>query len=192
MTDNAERVRRARSGSRMMHGGFTAAIPLTAEERQQADAIVDTLIPPEEDWPDAASLGIADLLEVYIVPDDEPVSFYPHWRRAEFSELLAAVGGPLIGLSLDDRIEQLKGIEADDAAFFARVRDFVYYVYYGHSAVVKKIRETTKHGADYLGGGQPEGYSDSIETWGDRTFTTRGAFIPTDAVFRALTKKEQA
>ncbi|CAN5442606.1 hypothetical protein BH10ACT7_BH10ACT7_03630 [soil metagenome] len=192
MTDSSDRVLRARSGSRMMHGGFTRIVPFTIDERAQLDAIVDTLVPPEEGWPDSATLRIADLVEVYVVPDDEPVSFYPHWRRTEFGALLSSIGGPLEAQNLDERVGMLKNTEASDPTLFGRLRDFVYYVYYGHPNVVEQIQAKTTYGTDYHGGPQPEGYSDSIESWGDRSFTTRGVFIRTDAVLRTLASKERA
>lgn len=187
MTDNAERIRHSRSGSRMMHGGYSNATPFTADERSQLEALIDTLVPPEEEWPGATDLRIADLLEAYIVPEEEPMTLYPHWRRNEFSALLGLIGGPLVGAGLDERVALLQTLESTDPALFARIRDFVYYVYYGHPAVVELIRSKTTYGADYLGGGQPEGYISSLETWGNREFTSRGAFIPTESVLRTLT-----
>lgn len=109
------------------------------------------------------------------------------------SELLVErIGTGLLSQSLEERVSTLTRIEEAEPRLFDRLRDFVYYVYYGHPTVVSLIRTKTRFGGDYLGGGQPEGYVDSLETWGERSLTARGAFFPTDAVLRAPQAKEQA
>lgn len=179
--DPAERAAAARSGSRMMHGGFTAARPLSGADRAAFDALVDTLIPPEDGWPPSASLGIADLAAVYLVPDDHPQSFYPHFRASEFHELLGDLAPRLDG-ELDARVAGLRAFDAGDPLLFGRVRDFVYYVYYGHPAVVALIGTSTTNGGRYRGHSQPEGYA--LRGWEGRAMTRRGTFIPTADVRR--------
>lgn len=185
MADNANRIAAAQSGSRMMHGGYTDVPALGPEERAHVDAIIDTLIPPEDGWPAAAELGITDLLTTYLVPDGAPVSLYPHFTRAEFPGIAARIAEPMVGAGLNARVSRLVAVEADEPELFSRIRDFVYYVYYGHPAVVALIQRTTRFGGDYHGGPQPEGYLEGLETWGDRPLVTRGVFIPTGAVLRA-------
>ncbi|KAA9155230.1 hypothetical protein F6B41_06835 [Microbacterium lushaniae] len=190
--DNRLRERAARSGSRMMHGGFVAVAPFDDAERTAVDALIDTLIPPEEGWPSAAELGIAELVAAYLDPPGSPVSLYPHFRREEFPSL---VGGLLRGTAhagIDARVAALHEAEVRDPATFARVRDFIYYVYYGHPAVVGLIRTTTRYGADYHGGPQPEGYESSMEGWGERPPPRRGVFIPTDRVIRTSANRRSA
>jgi hypothetical protein len=188
MTDNDARIRASRSGSRMMHGGYRTATALSDVERRNVDAIVDTLIPPEDGWPGAAELGIADLIADYLVPVGAPVSLYPHFGRLEFGALVERIGGPLLDADIAERVELLRTVERDEPELFAQLRDFVYYAYYGHSAVVRLIRARTRYGGAYLGGGQPEGYLEGLETWGDRPMTTRGVFIPTESVRRIEAK----
>lgn len=185
MTANDARALAAVSGSRMMHGGYADAVSLDPTTRLVTDAIIDTIIPPEEGWPSSAELGIADLLARYLVPDDAPVALYPYFRAEEFPELAARIGGPLVGAEIEERVGALQVVETEEPELFARIRDAVYYLYYGHSAVVALIRSTTRYGADYLGGSQPTGYRGVLESWGSRTFTNRGVFIPTASVRRA-------
>lgn len=190
--DNAMRGQVSRSGSVMMHGGFVDVEPFTEQRHLSLEAIIDTLIPAEDGWPAVAELGVVDLLLTYLVPADSPVSLYPHFSRDEFSALAERIGAPLVSQSLDERVAALAAIEQAEPELFGRLRNFVYYVYYGHPAVVALIRSTTRFGADYLGGGQPEGYVASLETWGDTPLTRRGAFFSTNAVLRAPQAKEQA
>lgn len=190
--DNSLRSQVSGSGSRMMHGGFVNVTPFSENERIAVDALIDTLIPAEDEWPGAAELGVAELLLAYLVPDHSPVSLYPHFSRDEFGALMERIGAPLTHQSLEERVSSLANVQDQEPVLFARLRDFVYYVYYGHPAVVAMIRTTTRFGADYLGGSQPEGYVSSLETWGDRQLTGRGAFFPTDAVLRAPQAKEQS
>jgi hypothetical protein len=186
-----DRSSKARSGSRMMHGGWTAAMPFDDTHRRLFDAFVDTLIPPEDGWPDARTLGIADLASSYLVPDGEDLSFYPHLTLSQFAALLDAEVGDLVAASdpeqivgLDARVATVAAFEQRDPARFALVRDFVYFIYYGNGAVVRQIRDRTRYGADFHGAPQPLGYADVTEGWGDTRFTTRGVFIATDAVTR--------
>jgi hypothetical protein len=176
----------------MMHGGFVDAEPFDESHRRALEAIIDTLIPAEDGWPRAAEVGVADLIATYLVPADSPVSLYPHFSRAEFDALVERIGTELVPQQLDERVAALSRIEQAEPELFSRLRDFVYYAYYGHPEVVSLIRTTTRFGADYLGGGQPEGYVGSLETWGDRAMSARGAFFPTDAVRRAPQAKERA
>ncbi len=190
--DNSRRERVSASGSRMMHGGFVGVRPLESAEQRLVDALIDTLIPPEDGWPAAESLGISALLTSYLVPEESPVSLYPHFTRDEFPGIARLLLGEAADGGLDERVAALQTAEEADPALFARVRDFVYYVYYGHPAVVALIQSTTRYGRDYRGGSQPEGYIDSLEDWGDRPLVTRGVFIPTDRVLRAPQAKEIA
>jgi hypothetical protein len=193
MTDrNEPRVRAARSGSRMMHGGFTETAALAPATRARMDALIDTIVPPEEGWPSAVELGVADLLASYLVPADAPVSLYPHFGREEFETLLERIAEPLVGAGIEARTASLSGVETSEPELFARIRDFVYYVYYGHPAVVRQIQARTRYGADYLGGSQPRGYRGVLETWGERRMTTRGAYFRTDSILRAPQAKEHA
>lgn len=182
--DMRERVRSAVSGSKMMHGGYTDAPVLTDDQRALVDALVDTLIPPEDGWPGSVDLGVADTVAKYLVPEGDVVALYPRFRGAEFLGLLQEALGAVVDAGLDDRVAVLSRFESERPALFARVRDFVYYAYYGTHEVVVQIQTLTRFGGDYHGATQPEGYVRSLEIWGDRPTTTRGAFVPTTAVLR--------
>lgn len=190
--DNSLRARLSMSGSRMMHGGFVDPEPFSLEELAAVNAVIDTLIPAEDGWPSAAAMGIAELLVRYLVPEESPVSLYPHFTRAEFPQIARQLLGSAESGSLDERVAALTAAEQADGELFARVRDFVYYVYYGHPEVVRLIRARTRYGGLYRGGPQPEGYLEEMADWGSRDFVTRGVFIPTDRVLRAPQAKEPA
>ncbi|UKA52219.1 hypothetical protein LFT48_21930 (plasmid) [Arthrobacter sp. FW305-123] len=177
-----ERQAAARSGSRMMHGGYTNVRPLSAESRSAMNALIDTMIPPEDGWPSATDLRIADLAAVYLTPDDAELSLYPHFRLTEFFDMIAGNIGEMAELTPAERAAALGRFEQADAALFSRVRDFVYYVYYGHEDVVELIRQRTRHGKEFHGRPQPIGYDAVLENWGSRSFTTRGVFFTTDSV----------
>jgi hypothetical protein len=171
----------------MMHGGWLTAQALSTASRERFAVVVDTLIPPENGWPDAGSLRIVETAERYLVPDDEPLSLYPHWRRREFDDLLERVGTPLLGRALDSRVATLARYESTDVAEFERLRDFVYYVYYGSPTVVEEIRARTRYGAEFHGATQPAGYDVRLEGWGQRPLTRAGVFISTASVTRSRT-----
>jgi len=188
--NNEARAASVRSGSRMMHGGWRDPSTLEPAERLVFDAFVDTLIPPDDGWPDAATLGICDLALRYVVPDDQPLSFYPHLRATRFRELLNSVLAGLPGLPAEERTAVLAVLEGDQPDTFALLRDFTYYVYYGHPGVVALIRTNTRYGGDFHGAPQPIGYRDVIEPWGDTRFTREGAFFRTDDVVRMVRSRK--
>lgn len=186
MLSNSERRSAARSGSRMMHGGYTAAKPLTEAQRDTFNALVDTFIPAEDGWPPAAELSLAELATRYLVPDDVELSLYPNFRVSEFFALLDDKLPGLSHLEPRARVETVSGFEDEDPTTFRRVLDFIYYVYYGHSDVVEIIRQRTRYGKDFHGRPQPTGYDAVLENWGNRRPSAeRGTFIATSAVLRA-------
>ncbi|MFV0374275.1 hypothetical protein [Microbacterium sp.] len=186
MLSNSERSSAARSGSRMMHGGYASAKPLTRRQSDTFNALVDTFIPAEDGWPPAAQLSLAPLAAQYLVPDDGELSLYPNFRVSEFFEILDRRLPGLADLTNDQRVPLMSAFEDDDVATFRRVLDFVYYVYYGHSDVVELVRQHTRYGKDFHGRPQPIGYDAVLENWGTRRPSAdRGTFIPTNAVLRA-------
>jgi uncharacterized protein YgbK (DUF1537 family) len=187
---NETRSTRSLSDSRMMHGGWRDAAGLDEAERLHFDALVDTLIPPDDGWPDAAALGICDLALRYIVPDDEPLSFYPHLRAARLRHLLVAELPDLRELAPEERTVALAGFADAAPEVFALLRDFIYFVYYGHPAVVDLIRTRTRYGRDFHGAPQPLGYREVIETWEDTPLTRKGAFFRTDDVVRMVRSRK--
>ncbi|WP_022884700.1 four-carbon acid sugar kinase family protein [Glaciibacter superstes] len=187
----SSRDTRALSNSRMMHGGWRNQAALTESERRTFDALVDTLIPPEDGWPASTALGICDLAMRYIVPDEEELSLYPHLRAAELREILDTTLAPLLGDSAEKRTDFLASLEQRDPSLFCLLRDFVYYVYYGHESVVSLISSRSRHGADFHGAPQPLGYDSALETWGDKPLTRTGAFFRTDDVVRIRSTRKE-
>lgn len=185
------REARALSNSRMMHGGWRVATALDNDERRVFDALVDTLIPPEDGWPESAVLGICDLALRYITPDEEELSFYPHLRAEQFHELLRTNLVTLRSASPQERTEFLFALERQDPALFTLLRDFVYYIYYGHENVVSLIASATKYGADFHGAPQPLGYDRVMETWSDKPLTRTGAFFRTNDVVRIRSTRRE-
>jgi hypothetical protein len=186
MLSNSERSSAARSGSRMMHGGYASARPLTKSQSDSFNALVDTFIPAEDGWPPADELSLAELAAQYLVPDDADLSLYPNFRVSEFFALLDERVPGLADLAPAERVAAVSNFEDEDATTFRRVLDFVYYVYYGHSDVVELIRQRTRYGKDFHGRPQPIGYDAVLENWGTRRPSPdRGTFIPTNAVLRA-------
>ena len=188
---NSERADSSVSGSRMMHGGYSGARLLSVRQRDRLDALIDTLIPPEDGWPSSSTLTVADVLARYLAPDDGVVIHYPGFTFDQFGQLLERVGTPLLSKELEGRVTHLKQFELDEYATFARLRDFVYYCYYGSPDVVELIRTRSRFGSDFHGRPQPTGYDQVLETWGQRTLTGRGAFFPTDAVRRVVSTTEE-
>ncbi|WP_208322010.1 hypothetical protein [Paramicrobacterium chengjingii] len=169
----------------MMHGGYAEGQQLSDSNRIVFNALVDTLIPPEDGWPPAREISLAELASRYLVPDDSEISFYPHFRTTEFFSVLDEEAPELRGENDSQRVVGLTRFEAINPKLFSRVRDFVYYLYYGHPDVVELIRQHTKYGPGFHGRPQPIGYEAVLENWGTRPLTNRGAFIPTDSIFRA-------
>lgn len=179
------------SGSRFLHGGSATPMALDTDERRALDALVDTLIPPEDGWPGAEELDVATLIARYVVPDAQELSLFPHVREAALRERLHGLGADFAAASLDDRVARLREVERTEPAAFGTLRDLVYYVYYGHPAVIALVTGRTRYGAGFRGAPQPDGYVDTTEQWGDRHPPQRGGFIPTEAVMQVANHRRE-
>jgi hypothetical protein len=112
-------------------------------------AFVDTLIPGDDLFPAASTVGtqghLADRLRALVGPD----------AVAEAVSPLDADGRPFVSLSPEERVAAVRRLESDEPEQFALLRSTTYYAYYASPTVVECIRAL---GFVYNHAPQPEGY----------------------------------
>ena len=96
--------------------------------------LVDILIPGNEVWPSASSIGVQGVLSIRLSEDigDDCLS--------QIIRALMTAGGPLAGHEEDERIAIATLFSAQEPRLFERVRATAVLAYYEHPLVVEAIR----------------------------------------------------
>jgi hypothetical protein len=150
---------------------------LTATEmaRLLAD-FVDVLIPGDERWPTASSVGVQALLAARLV------DLRGEDALDQLVDLLLAGGAPFTDKSGEQRTEIVSQFEQHHPALFGFVRNAVYLAYYESPAVVAAIRAL---GYTYWLRPHLEGYDmPPFDSGRDTPRHGRGFHVPTEAVRR--------
>lgn len=114
---------------------------------EQLDLVAERLIPAAGPWPAASAMGVgADLL--------------PRLRASEAQRVEVALSmmGSLQDFrakSGDEQDELLRSLESSEPAYFALLRQVLYFAYYAQPAVVALLRQM---GYDIQETPQPNGY----------------------------------
>lgn len=135
---------------------------------------VDVLIPGDEKWPSASTIGAQGLLLSRMVEE---------WGEAEpqlIAEALLAAGAPFTGHDAAGRKAIVERLEATHADMFALLRSAVTLAYYESPVVADAIRAL---GRPYLLRPHLIGYpSRPFDAAHDTPKHGRGRYVPTDAV----------
>ena len=115
------------------------------------EALVDTLIPGDGEFPPASAVGAHGLLAERLRERHGAQALVELLRA-----LRAAAGGALADLAGDARVDAMRRFELDEPEFFAIVRTALYYSYYQSPLVVAAIRAL---GFAYNDAPQPLGYA---------------------------------
>ena len=111
-------------------------------QRQLLDAVLDRIIPPQDNRPGAGSLGIGDFVESVAVGDPGLTRLFVTGLAAiEIAASERGAGG-FAALSGDAQDETLRAIEQTDADFFEQLVLQVYNGYYTNLTVFEKIGYT--------------------------------------------------
>ena len=108
-------------------------------QRQLLDAVLDRIIPPQENRPGAGSLGIGDFLESVAVGEPGLIRLFMQGLAA--IEIAVAARGPrgFAALSNDGKDATLRAMEASHADFFDQLVLQVYNGYYTNLTVFESI-----------------------------------------------------
>ena len=119
------------------------------DKAKELRALVDTLLPGDERFPAASSVGVhglvAERLRTLIGTDG----------LSQIVESLEKSGGPLATASQDIRTEIVARFEQEHSDLFASVRKATYLSYYQNPIVVDAVRSL---GHAYNDAPQPDGY----------------------------------
>ncbi len=137
-------------------------------------ALVDELIPGDEAWPAASTVGVQGLVAARLCDEageDE---------MARIADAVIAAGGPLAGRSADERLAIVERLEADAPELFERLRAATVLAYYESPYVVMAIRRL---GRPYALRPHLTGYPMApFDPATDTPRHGRGAYTPTEAV----------
>ena len=108
-------------------------------QRQLLDAVLDRLIPPQENRPGAGSLGIADFVEGVAVGEPGLIRLFMQGLAA--IEIAAAERGRdgFAALSSEAKDDALRSVEASQTDFFDQLVLQVYNGYYTNLTVFESI-----------------------------------------------------
>ena len=111
-------------------------------QRQLLDAVLDRIIPPQENRPGAGSLGIGDFVEGVAVGEPGLIRLFVQGLSA--IEIAAAERGPdgFAALSNEGKDDALRSVEASHADFFEQLVLQVYNGYYTNLTVFDSIGST--------------------------------------------------
>ena len=136
---------------------------------------VDVLIPGDDNWPSASSVGVQAVLASRLTDLDGEMAV------ERLVERLGAKGG-FAGKSEAERTAIVADIEGDDAEFFKLIRNAVYLAYYESPAAAARIRSL---GYAYELRPHISGYAmPAVDPDRDRPQHQRGFYTPTEEVRR--------
>jgi hypothetical protein len=147
-----------------------------AETAATLAAFVDVLLPGDDLFPPASTVGTQGLLA------DRLRALFGVESVAEAVELLAEGDRSFSGLSSEEQVAAVRRLERQRSDWFDVLRATVYYAYYQNPAVVQCIREL---GFDYNDAPQPKGYQMprfDPTPGADAPAAPRGAYAPTSGV----------
>jgi hypothetical protein len=137
---------------------------------------VDTLIPGNETWPSASTIGVQGVLAARLLDlnGEEAVE--------RLIATLQMCGGPLVGKDDDARVAIVERFERDHPSLFALVREAAYFAYYENPLIVDHIRAL---GHSYRARPHLSGYAlPSFDIVRDKPSHQRGGYVATDSVRR--------
>ena len=108
-------------------------------QRQLLDAVLDRIIPSQENRPGAGSLGVGDFVESVAVGEPGLIRLFMQGLAA--IEIAAAERGPdgFAALSNEAKDDALRSVEASHADFFDQLVLQVYNGYYTNLTVFESI-----------------------------------------------------
>ncbi len=111
---------------------------LSQSQHALVTAMLDRLIPPQDDMPGAGEVGVADYLDSIAAGSGQLARLFS--RGLQGVEIAAARLGPgFDGLSGDQQDEVLRGVESANPEFFDRLVAHTYNGYYGNPTVVEAL-----------------------------------------------------
>jgi hypothetical protein len=137
---------------------------------------VDELIPGDDTWPSASTVGAQGVLAARLLDLTGEAGV------DTLTAALLACGGPFRSKSEEQRVAVVIRLELEYTSLFALVRDAVFLAYYENPTVIGKIRAL---GYSYLARPHSLGYvMPPFDPAADAPRHHRGGFVATNAVRR--------
>ncbi|MFG2056157.1 gluconate 2-dehydrogenase subunit 3 family protein [Micromonospora sp. NPDC048930] len=166
-------------------GGWLPSIRLTEVQAAVLNAAADEMIPGGDGFPVPSQVGVVSFIAKYVTPAGVEPKWYPFLGEGDLKARLDALGAEFAGACGEQKVLALQALERDEADFFTRLRDVVYYAYYSRPEVIRAINLNLTAGRDYRYTPQPYGYSDNFDDWDDGLLSrVRGTYKRTEDVKR--------
>jgi hypothetical protein len=166
-------------------GGWLPSIRFTEAQASVLNAAADELIPGGDGFPAPSEVGVISFVAKYVAPSGIEPRWFPFLGEDGFKARLDALGDEFAGSISEQRVRALQALERDEAEFFTRLRDVVYYAYYSRPEVVRAMNLNLAAARDYKYTPQPYGYSENFDDWDDELLSrVRGTYKRTEDVKR--------
>lgn len=139
-------------------------------------ALADELIPGDETWPSASSIGVQGIMLLRFAEEQGERDIQ------RLASTVLAAGAPFAGKSEAERRAIVERLEKDAPDLFDRLRAAAVFAYYESPIIAEAIRQS---GRPYQMSPHQTGYPrQRFDMARDRPAHKRGAYIPTDEVKR--------
>lgn len=168
-------------------GGLQEPIRFSDLQAAVIDAVADTLIPPDPQWPTASEVGLVAFVGRYVTPSGYRNKHFPFAEEDDFTAGLDRLGRSFVDADAAGRTAAVAALEEAGDPLFEQLRALVYYGYYSRPVVTLAINRNLPAGRDYHGPPLPYGYLQTTEPWDEDLLTQaqeRGSYLATDEVVR--------
>lgn len=139
-------------------------------------ALADELIPGDETWPSASSIGVQGIMLLRFAEEQSEKEVL------RLAAALLAAGAPFTGKSDTERRAIVECLETDEPDLFDRLRAAAVFAYYESPIIAEAIRQS---GRPYQMSPHKVGYPrQRFDMARDKPAHARGAYMPTNQVRR--------
>ena len=139
-------------------------------------ALADELIPGDDAWPSASSIGVQGIMLLRFAEEQGEKDVQ------RLASALLSAGAPFAGKSEAERRAIVERLEQSETDLFDRLRAAAVFAYYESPIIAEAIRQL---GHPYLMSPHKTGYPrQRFDMTRDKPAHKRGAYIPTDQVKR--------
>ncbi|MGV9254377.1 hypothetical protein [Streptomyces sp. NPDC003697] len=166
-------------------GGTYPPVRFTDAQAAVLGSLADAVIPGGGGFPSPSDVNVVGFFGRYTTPRGESPQWYPCIAEDDLKRRLDDLAEASTPGDAPGRSGTPEALERDDPAFFALLRDVVYFAYYSRPEVTRAINVNIPAGRDYRNSPQPYGYLDGLEEWDDAMLDrVRGTYLRTDQVRR--------
>lgn len=164
-------------------GGHEKPLRFTEAQRRMLEAMADTLLPGDGNFPDPSETDLLHYMARYVAREGEEAAYFPFVAEADVNELVDRLGEQFASQGQDERAAALRRFAEESHVVFAKLQALTYYGYYSLPEVARAIRNSGDAAIDYHGAPLPYGYPGTMGSWDEAVLRHgRGHYIATEDV----------